>query len=253
VTLSLPGTRAQKTRTSCPSSSTARTPQICAAPIDGISGGVHDRYGPRATPHTSWVTHYRAILKSFRQRSPRRGVNGFGVGGPSHRTARTRCLRRHRESHAHEPRCGLFGTDAGRVRSARSSPPNIGGNLLRRFTITFDYRNGTMALVPITQRFTTRTCTRLRSFSHPSRRQHVCLIDARPGTPARSAGIAKGDVIASIDGSPAGGMSLGRFATVFLPCLPPAGTVVTLQITGKDAAQRTVKLTPRRLHLSEAA
>jgi hypothetical protein len=35
-------------------------------------------------------------------------------------------------------------------------------------------------------------------------------------------------------------MSLGQIRDVFSQ---PAGTVVTLQITGKDGAQRTVKLT----------
>jgi len=68
----------------------------------------------------------------------------------------------------------------------------------------------------------------------------VVVIDSRPGTPAATAGIAKGDTIVSIDGSPAGTMLLSAVRAKFAQ---PAGTVVTLQLAGKNGATRTVKLT----------
>jgi C-terminal processing protease CtpA/Prc len=66
------------------------------------------------------------------------------------------------------------------------------------------------------------------------------VADSRPGTPAASAGIVKGDAIASVDGSPTSAMSLSQIREIFSQ---PAGTVVTLQLTSKAGVQRTVKFT----------
>lgn len=53
----------------------------------------------------------------------------------------------------------------------------------------------------------------------------VVVFDSRPGTPATQAGIVKGDVIDSIDGTSANTMLLGDIRNVLAQ---PAGTVVTL-------------------------
>jgi carboxyl-terminal processing protease len=62
----------------------------------------------------------------------------------------------------------------------------------------------------------------------------------RPGTPAQAAGIAKGDVIVSIDGKDVALESLADVRAVFFGT---PGTVVALGLTTKDGMPKTVKLT----------
>ena len=116
---------------------------------------------------------------------------------------------------------------------------NIGGNLLRRFTVTFDYYNGTMTLVPNSGYAQLDTYERSGMFLI-KKGDSILVVDARAGTPAAGAGIAKGDVITSVNGVATSTMQLGDVRGLLSQ---PAGTVVTLGITGKDGASRTVKLT----------
>jgi hypothetical protein len=237
VTLSLPGsTTVPENAQVVPFVFYGTQPQI-ACTIDGIPAecaidtGARDTIsfmGPFTTSHPQIVP---ATLTAP-------GINGFGVGGPAiGRLGRVASV-----GIGDFTLTDLVADYSAQTQGAFAAPfvaANIGGNLLRRFTITFDYRNGTMALVPNATLHEPDVYERSGLFLIRHGGSTV-VADARPGTPAASAGIVKGDVVASIDGSPAGGMSLGQIRDVFYQ---PAGTVVTLQITGKDAAQRTVKLT----------
>jgi hypothetical protein len=236
VTLSLPGTAtAPGNAHVLPFVFYGTQPQI-ACTIDGIPSecaidtGARDTIsfmGPFATAHPQIVP---ATLTAP-------GVNGFGVGGPAiGRLGRVASV-----GIGDITLTNLVADYSAQTQGAFAAPfvaANIGGNLLRRFTVTFDYRNGTMALVPNATLHDPDVYERSGLFLIRHAGSTV-VVDARPGTPAASAGIAKGDVIASIDGAPAGGMSLGQIRDVFDQ---PAGTVLTLQINGKDGAQRTVKL-----------
>jgi hypothetical protein len=236
VTLSLPGTAtAPGNAHVLPFVFYGTQPQI-ACTIDGIPSecaidtGARDTIsfmGPFTTAHPQIVP---ATLTAP-------GVNGFGVGGPAiGRLGRVASV-----GIGDITLTNLVADYSAQTQGAFAAPfvaANIGGNLLRRFTVTFDYRNGTMALVPNATLHDPDVYERSGLFLIRHAGSTV-VVDARPGTPAASAGIAKGDVIASIDGAPAGGMSLGQIRDVFDQ---PAGTVLTLQINGKDGAQRTVKL-----------
>ncbi|HEV3092358.1 MAG TPA: aspartyl protease family protein [Candidatus Cybelea sp.] len=116
---------------------------------------------------------------------------------------------------------------------------NLGGNLLRRFTVTFDYDNGTMTLVPNADFATADTYERSGLFLI-RRGAATTVIDSRPGTPGAAAGIAKGDTIDTVNGSAASGMPLADIRALLSG---PPGTVITLQLTGKDGTTRTVKIT----------
>lgn len=118
---------------------------------------------------------------------------------------------------------------------------NLGGNLLRRFDVTFDYGKQTMALVPN------------YAFNDPDEYERIGLFlinkggkdtvaDARPGTPAADVGIVRGDVITTIDGSSTSSMSLEDVRAKFYQ---PAGTVVHIGLISKDGSQRTVTVTLR--------
>ncbi len=118
---------------------------------------------------------------------------------------------------------------------------NIGGNLLRRFTVTFDYGSETMTLVPNAD-FSQPDFYERSGLFLIKRGGTVVVLDARPETPAAQAGIVKGDVLVSIDGKPVNTMLLGDVRNLLAQ---PAGTVVTLTVTGTDGKPRTVTLTLR--------
>jgi hypothetical protein len=237
VTLSLPGTAtAPENAHVVPFVFYGTQPQI-ACTIDGIPAECAIDTGARDT-----ITFMAPFTTAHPQIVPATlsapGITGFGVGGPAiGRLGRVASV-----GIGDLTLTNLVASYSAQTQGAFAAPfvaANVGGNLLRRFTITFDYRNGTMALVPNAALHEPDVYERSGLFLIRQAGNTV-VADARPGTPAASAGIVKGDVITSIDGSPAGGMSLGQIREVFYQ---PAGTVVTLQITGKDATERAVKLT----------
>lgn len=168
------------------------------------------------------------------------GINGFGFGGPALGT-----LGRLREIQIDGMRLNNLVADyTTQTQGALAAPfiaANLGGNLLRRFDITFDYGRQTMALVPNA------------AFNDPDHYERIGLflimkggkvtvVDARPGTPAALAGIARDDVISTIDGAPTSAMSLEDVRTIFSK---PAGTVLHIGVVTKDGTQRTVDVTLR--------
>ncbi|HLY03598.1 MAG TPA: aspartyl protease family protein [Candidatus Cybelea sp.] len=237
VTLSLPG--------SAPAPAGAHVvpfvfygtqPQI-ACTIDGIPAECTIDTGSRDT-----ITFMAPFTAAHPQIVPATlsapGINGFGVGGPAiGRLGRIASI-----GIGDFTLPNLVGDYSSQTQGAFAAPfvgANIGGNLLRRFTITFDYNNATMALVPNAALNDPDVYERSGLFL--IRRGGVTVVaDSRPGTPAANAGIVKGDAVASVDGSPVDGMSLSQIRDIFSQ---PAGTVVTLQLTSKSGAQRTVKFT----------
>lgn len=236
VTLSMPGTTAAaKTGTIVPFVFYGTQPQI-ACTIDGIPSECTIDTGARDTLTfmTPFVAAHPQIVPSALS-AP--GINGFGVGGPAiGRLGRVSSI-----GIGDYTLPNLVADYSTQTQGALAAPfvgANLGGNLLRRFTVTFDYNNGTMAIVPNAAFHDPDVYERSGLFLI-RRAGNTTVADSRPGTPAASAGIVKGDTIASVDGSPASGMSLSQIRDIFSQ---PAGTVITLKITAKDGTQRTVKL-----------
>jgi hypothetical protein len=211
-------------------------PQI-ACTIDGIPAECTIDTGARDT-----IGFMTPFLTAHPEIAPAKmtavGIDGFGFGGPSMGK-----LGRVREVGIGDiTLTNLVGDYSVQTAGAFAAPfvaANIGGNLLRRFTVTFDYDNGTMTLVPNAAYAETDTYERSGLFLI-KREGSVTVAAARPGTPAAAAGIAKGDTIVSINGSAAGTMLL-QDVRALLAQAP--GTVVTLELASKDGAKRTVKLT----------
>ncbi|MGP8099884.1 MAG: aspartyl protease family protein [Candidatus Cybelea sp.] len=237
VTLSLPGSAtAPADAHVVPFILYGTQPQI-ACTIDGIPAECAIDTGARDT-----ITFMAPFAAAHPQIVPTAlsapGINGFGVGGPSiGRLGRVASI-----GIDHFTLTNLVADYSSQAQGAFAAPfvgASIGGNLLRRFTVTFDYMAGTMALVP--NEALNEPDVYERSGLFLIRRAGVTVVaDSRPGTPAASAGIAKGDAIASVDGSPTSGMSLSQIREIFSQA---AGTVVTLQVTSKTGEQRTVKVT----------
>jgi hypothetical protein len=190
------------------------------------------------------MTFYAPYLEEHPQVQPTTltaaGVGGFGVGGPSFgRLGRVQTVSID-DLTLHD----LVADYSNAAQGAFANPftaANLGGNLLRRFNVTFDYAHETMALVPNA------------SFAQPDTYERSGLfvvnlggkktvIDARAGTPAAAAGLVKGDVITSVNGTPADSMTLDALRQYFWQ---PAGTVLTLGVTSKTGSARTVQLTLR--------
>jgi hypothetical protein len=211
-------------------------PQI-ACTIDGIPAECTIDTGARDT-----ITFMSPFLAAHPQIVPATltavGVNGFGFGGP----AMGKLGRVQTVGVGDLRLTNLVADYTTQTAGALAAPfvgANIGGNLLRRFTVTFDYWNGTMTLVP-NAAFSEPDSYERSGLFLIKRAGSVVVVDSRAGTPAANAGIVKGDVLDSIDGSPAGTMLLADVRNLLAQA---PGTVVTLTVSGKDGSKRSVKLT----------
>ncbi len=211
-------------------------PQI-ACTIDNIPAECTIDTGARDT-----ITFMSPFMAAHPQIVPAKltavGVNGFGFGGPAMgRLGRVQTI-----GIDDLQLTNLIGDYTTQTAGALAAPfvgANIGGNLLRRFNVTFDYYNGTMTLVPNGD-FTMADAYERSGLFLIRRAGSTVVVDSRAGTPAGKAGIVRGDQIVSIDGTPTSGMLLSDVRGLLAG---PAGTVVTLQIAAKDGTQRTVKIT----------
>lgn len=213
-------------------------PQI-ACTIDGIPAECTIDTGARDTITfmTPFLTDHPQIVPST---TTAIGVDGFGFGGPS-----LGKLGRVTEVGIGDLQLtNLVGDYAAQKAGALAAPfvgANIGGNLLRRFTVTFDYYNGTMTLVP-NDSFKDADWYERSGLFLVRRGDAVLVVDARPGTPAAEAGITRGDTIVAVNGTPTSTMLLGDVRNLLAQ---PSGSVVTLTLADKSGTQRTVKVTLR--------
>lgn len=213
-------------------------PQV-ACSIDGIPAECTIDTGARDTLTfmTPYVTAHPQIVPPV---TTAVGVDGFGFGGPA-----LGKLGRVQEIGIGGFRLqNLVGDYSTQTQGALATPfiaANIGGNLLRRFTVTFDYGAETMTLVP-NAAFAEPDSYERSGLFLVNRGGKIVVIDSRPGTPAAMAGIAKGDLIVAVDGVATSASTLSDVRASFAK---PAGSVITLDVAGKDGVTRTVKLTLR--------
>jgi hypothetical protein len=155
-------------------------------------------------------------------------VTGWGVGGPSRSyTVRLPSLTLGSVK-IEGPTAGLS-EDKGGSMSDPNYDGNVGGGLLKRFVVTFDYANQVMYLKPIVPppadagRF-----DRSGMWINASQAGYD-VTDVSPGGPAAEAGIVVGDVITAIDGKPVvtEGLSDARISLR----ARPAGTKVEIAVT----------------------
>ncbi len=167
------------------------------------------------------------------------GANGFGIGGPAlGRLGRVTLA---------------FGgftvpdvvTDLSAQTQGFFSDPfvagNIGGAVWKRFAVTFDYPHRTMTLDPDAAFALREGYDRSGTFL-VLQGGKVVVADVRPGTPAAAAGLARGDVLATVGGRDAAAAGLGAVRALFQGA---PGTAILLGVTGKNGTLRTVTLTLR--------
>jgi membrane-associated protease RseP (regulator of RpoE activity) len=164
-------------------------------------------------------------------------VEGFGVGGASFaRLGRV-------------PSIGIgpftvsntvaaFGIQTKGAMADPFNPANVGGAILRRFSVTLDYRGSRMLLVKSAAFDAPAIYDRSGLFVIDQNGAYT-ILSAVQGSAAGNAGLAKGDVILSINGTPTAKWSLSAMRTLLSG---PTGTVVHLRIRGPRGNERDVTL-----------
>jgi hypothetical protein len=115
---------------------------------------------------------------------------------------------------------------------------NIGGAVLRRFTVTLDYARLRLTLRPNAAFAQADTGDRSGLFLI-NRSGAIIVLDVRPGTPGAEAGISKDDTLISINGQ--------TFQTTALPDVRallsgPAGNALAIVLADRSGTTRTVHL-----------
>jgi hypothetical protein len=234
VTFNMPGTYSAPAGASVvPITQNGTQPQF-ACTIDDVPTVCTLDTGARQS-----LTFYAPFMKADPQVVPDKltaqGVNGFGVGGPAlGKLGRTRSL-----AFGAFTLPNLVGDYTTQTEGALAVPflgANVGGAVWKRFTMTLDYTALTMTLTPND------------AYAAPDTYDHsglflinpgaITIFDVRPGTPAAQAGLVKGDVLTSVNGSST--LTLRDVRNLFLGA---PGTVVHLTVKSKDGATHQVDLT----------
>jgi len=165
-------------------------------------------------------------------------MTGWGVGGPARSFAfKGGTLKLGDVVIAHP--LTMISTDKGGAGAAEAFPNNVGGGVLKRFAVTFDYDNSTMYLKPVAG-----TVADLDTFDRAGLWLNAVpegfkVIDLTAGAPAAEAGLAKDDIVTAIDGKEATGIALPELRRRLRNEAP--GTVVRLAVKGKGEVKVTLK------------
>lgn len=128
--------------------------------------------------------------------------------------------------------------------SSRTIAGNIGAQVLRRFTIALNYRTATAAFAPnahLNDPF--RSGRTGLSLSQDAAGFEILAV--APGTPAAAAGLAQGDRIVAVDGTPAASLSAARMYE--LGSDPSVQSIRYSVVHRGSAAPVDVTVTPRTL------
>jgi hypothetical protein len=166
-------------------------------------------------------------------------VDGWGVGGAS----RARMMRggelkiSNLVADAH-PVVGV-GTDKKGAFADPTISGNIGGGILKRFVVTFDYANNVMYLKPVTG-----AVADLDTYDRAGAWFNIDsdgfkVIDVTKGGPADSAGLKIGDIIVAVDGKPASGIVLTALRERLRDAAP--GTVVIFALKSGKSLNVTLR------------
>jgi hypothetical protein len=170
-------------------------------------------------------------------------VDGWGVGGPS-----TGYVTRIKDMTIGDVKIGpvvgaLANQDKGAFAGADYSA-NVGGGVLKRFVVTFDYNNRIMYLKPRPAPVEdTNTYDRAGIWINVSGSTFK-IVNVTKGTPADEAGLRKDDIVTAVDGSAANPAKLPQLRKMLRTAQP--GTVVTFTVT-RDGKPKDIKVTLRDL------
>ncbi|HEY2032885.1 MAG TPA: aspartyl protease family protein [Rhizomicrobium sp.] len=177
--------------------------------ILGTYNGIPGRFGidtgsrEPLSLNTAWAAHNNV-------KPPPGSVNaqtGWGVGGPSFSDVfkgGTLTLGPVTIDHP----LTMISTDKGGAGAAEAFPNNVGGGVLKRFAVTFDYDHSTMYLKPVTGPVADLDTFDRSGMWINGAPDGFKIINVTKGGPAEAAGLQKDDIITTVDGKPATGISV---------------------------------------------
>jgi hypothetical protein len=122
--------------------------------------------------------------------------------------------------------------DDGGAMSIRDVAGNVGGEILSRFDVTFDYARQRVFMAP--NEAHGKPFEADRSGLWTARRGRAVVIEAvMADSPAAAAGLRPGDILCEVDGTPAASFTLDALRRQLRE--QPAGQVVTLRVGRKDS------------------
>jgi hypothetical protein len=166
---------------------------------------------------------------------------GWGVGGPSYSTVfrSTGDLTLGPVTIGHP--LTMISTDKGGAGAAEAFPNNVGGGVLKRFVVTFDYDHSIMYLKPVAGPVADLDTFDKSGMWINGAPGGVQIMNVTKGGPAEAAGLQKGDIITAVNGKPASGFVLSDLRKSWRTA--PAGTALKLTVKhGTETKAVTVTL-----------
>lgn len=179
---------------------------------------------------TSPFAQRNHIIES--EKNGAKALTGWGVGGPSYGYVFRGKDLRLGDVTVKSP-LTEFNLDKGGVGATEAFPNNVGGGLLKRFVVTFDYDHQLMYLKPIAGKVDD-----LDTFDRSGMWLNVAgkgfgIVNVSDGTPAAKAGIAAGDIIVAVDGKAASSMHLYDLRRRLRNDPPGTEVALTVERNGK--------------------
>ena len=130
-------------------------------------------------------------------------------------------------------------TDTGGAAEAARTAGNIGGDLLKRFTVTLDYGHRLLWLQPNALAQQKEVFDRSGLWISRAQDGGIAIADVTTDGPAAASGLASGDEITAVNGKPAKDVALYELREQFKGA---PGTHFTLAVKGSDGKPRKVTL-----------
>jgi hypothetical protein len=209
---------------------------MLAGALDGFDGEFELDTGSRGA-----LTVMRPFAEAHglvaKYRATRLATTGYGVGGPS-KALLARAGRLTIGPVSIETPVTEISTDKGGVAQSARIAGNIGGDLLKRFTVTLDYAHRTLWLQPNALAARPEVFDRSGLWIARAPDLGIEVADVATQSPAAAAGLTPGDEIVSVNGKPAEGVALYDLRERFKGAV---GERFVLRVRSKGA-ERTVTL-----------
>jgi hypothetical protein len=168
---------------------------------------------------------------------------GWGVGGPTHSVVFKGGTLKLGDVTIEHP-LTMVSTDKGGAGSVESFPSNVGGGVLKRYAVTFDYDNSTMYLKPVAGPVDDLDTFDRAGVWFNKDGDNFKVIDLTAGAPATEAGLKVGDIVTAVDGTAAASVALTDLRYRLRNDKP--GRVVTFTVT-RDGKKQDIKVKLRDL------
>ena len=204
--------------------------------IDGVEGEFEIDTGSRGAL-SLMIPFAREHGLIAKYHATRVATVGFGVGGPS-KALLARAGQLRLGSVTVDAPVTDIATDKGGAAVSARTAGNIGGDLLKRFTLTLDYQHHLLWLQPNALAAEREVFDRSGLWISRAKDGGISVADVSTGSAAAAIGIVAGDAIVSVNGKPARGIELYDLREQFKGAI---GTAFKLRVRGKSG-ERSVAL-----------